>query len=77
MFNRKFQFFKNLLANLTIFGIFIELLDVAQFARDVEWDFCSDFQNQTFWRIFQILWFVSYPSFVQKSICITFKATEF
>ena len=45
LFNRKLQF-----AKLIIFGIFYELLstqnvNVARFARNVEWDFFCDFQT--------------------------------
>ena len=48
LFDRKFQVFKKS-PKLTIFGIFNELLstqnvNVARFARNVEWDFFGNFQ---------------------------------
>ena len=50
LFDRKLQFFKNS-PKLTIFAIFDELLstqnvNIARFARNVEWDFFCDFQTQ-------------------------------
>ena len=49
LFDRKLQVFKNS-PNWTIFGIFNQLLstqnvNVARFARNVEWDFFCDFQT--------------------------------
>ena len=49
LFDRKLQAFKKS-PKLTIFGIFNELLstqnvNVARFARNVEWDFFCDFQT--------------------------------
>ena len=49
LFDRKLQAFKNS-PKLTFFGIFCELLstqnvNVARFARNVEWDFICDFQT--------------------------------
>ena len=49
LFDRKLQGFKNS-PKLTIFGIFNKLLslknvNLARFARNVEWDFFSDFQT--------------------------------
>ena len=49
LFNRKLQVFKYS-PKLTIFGIFSELLstqnvNVARYARNVEWDFFCDFQT--------------------------------
>ena len=49
LFDRKLQVFKKS-PKLTIFGIFSELLatqnvNVARFARNVEWDFFCDFQT--------------------------------
>ena len=49
LFDRKLQVLKNS-PNWTIFGIFNELLstrnvNVARFARNVEWDFLGDFQT--------------------------------
>ena len=57
VFDRKLQVFKNS-PKLTIFGIFNELLttqniNVARFARNVKWDFLSNFQT---------LWFQDYFS---------------
>ena len=49
LFDRKLQIFKNS-PKFTIFGLFNELLstqnvNVARFARNVEWDFFCDFQT--------------------------------
>ena len=56
LFNSKLEVFKNS-PKLTIFGIFTELLstpnvNVARYARNVEWDFFCDFQTP--WRIRKI-----------------------
>ena len=53
LFDRKLQVFKNS-PKWTIFGIFNQLLstqnvNVARFARNVEWDFFCDFQ--TLWTV--------------------------
>ena len=49
LFDHKFQIYKDS-SKWTIFGIFNQLLstqnvNVARYARNVEWDFLSDFQT--------------------------------
>ena len=55
LFDRKLQGFKNS-PKWTIFGVFNSLLstqnvNVARFARNVEWDFFCDFQTPWIWLI--------------------------
>ena len=59
LFDRKLQVFKNL-PKLTIFGIFSELLstqnvNIARFARNVEWDILYDFQTLCLFSIGQVI----------------------
>ena len=58
LFDRKLQVFKNS-SKWTIFGIFNQLLstqnvNVARFARNVEWDFFCDFQTPWDWELFSL-----------------------
>ena len=59
LFDRKLQVFKNS-PKWTMFGIFNSLLstqnvNVARFARNVEWDFFCDFQTLWYDRLFWII----------------------
>ena len=70
LYDRKFQVFKYS-PKLTIFGIFNELLstqnvNVARFARNVEWDFFYNFQTQWY---FSMSWCQSTSSLSLFSPC--------